>query len=124
MGRNEAVVRAFIAAFNANDLDRIMGFFAEDAVYHNIPVQPVKGTAAIRGVIQGFLGMATQVDWIVHQLAETQEGVVLNERTDRFLIRGKWIELPVMGAFRLREGRIAEWRDYFDMKQFQSQLSG
>jgi limonene-1,2-epoxide hydrolase len=124
MGRNEAVVRAFIGAFNANDLDRIMGFFAEDAVYHNIPVQPVKGTAAIRGVIQGFLGMATQVDWIVHQLAETQEGVVLNERTDRFLIRGKWIELPVMGAFRLREGRIAEWRDYFDMKQFQSQLSG
>ena len=101
-----------------------MGFFSEDAVYHNIPVQPVKGTAAIRGVIQGFLGMATQVDWIVHQLAETQEGVVLTERTDRFLIRGKWIELPVMGAFDLREGRITGWRDYFDMKQFQSQLSG
>ena len=124
MGRNEAVVRAFIGAFNANDLDRIMGFFSEDAVYHNIPVQPVQGTAAIRGVIQGFLGMATQVDWIVHQLAETQEGVVLTERTDRFLIRGKWIELPVMGAFDLREGRITGWRDYFDMKQFQSQLAG
>ncbi len=124
MGRNEAVVRAFIGAFNANDLDKIMGFFSEDAVYHNIPVQPVKGTAAIRGVIQGFLGMATQIDWIVHQLAETQEGVVLSERTDRFLIRGKWIELPVMGAFDLREGRITGWRDYFDMKQFQSQLSG
>ena len=124
MGRNEAVVRAFIGAFNANDLDKIMGFFSEDAVYHNIPVQPVQGTAAIRGVIQGFLGLATQVDWIVHQLAETQEGVVLTERTDRFLIRGKWIELPVMGAFDLREGRITGWRDYFDMKQFQSQLGG
>jgi limonene-1,2-epoxide hydrolase len=124
MGRNEAVVRAFIGAFNANDLDRIMGFFSEDAVYHNIPVQPVQGTAAIRGVIQGFLGLATQVDWIVHQLAETQDGVVLTERTDRFLIRGKWVELPVMGAFDLREGRITGWRDYFDMKQFQSQLNG
>jgi limonene-1,2-epoxide hydrolase len=124
MGRNEAVVRAFIGAFNANDLDRIMGFFSEDAVYHNIPGQPVQGTAAIRGVIQGFLGMATQVDWIVHQLAETQDGVVLTERTDRFLIRGKWVELPVMGAFDLREGRITGWRDYFDMKQFQSQLNG
>jgi limonene-1,2-epoxide hydrolase len=124
MGRNEAVVRAFIGAFNANDLDKIMGFFSEDAVYHNIPVQPVQGTAAIRGVIQGFLGLATQVDWIVHHLAEAQEGVVLTERTDRFLIRGKWIELPVMGAFDLREGRITGWRDYFDMKQFQSQLNG
>ena len=87
-------------------------------------MQPVQGTAAIHGVIQGFLGMATQVDWIVHHLAETRDGVVLTERTDRFLIRGKWIEVPVMGAFSLREGRIAEWRDYFDMKQFQSQLSG
>jgi limonene-1,2-epoxide hydrolase len=124
MGRNEAIVRAFIGAFNANDLERIMGFFTEDAVYHNIPVQPVKGTVAIRGMIQGFLGMATQVDWVIHQLAETQDGVVLTERTDRFLIRGKWVELPVMGAFGLREGRISEWRDYFDMKQFQSQLPG
>ena len=124
MGRNAEIVRAFIGAFNANDLERIMGFFAEDAVYHNIPVQPVRGTAAIRGVIQGYLGMATQVDWNVHHLAETQEGVVMTERTDRFLIRGKWLELPVMGAFALRDGRISEWRDYFDMKQFQSQLSG
>jgi limonene-1,2-epoxide hydrolase len=75
-------------------------------------------------VIQSFLGMATQVDWIVHQLAETREGVVLTERTDRFLIRGKWLELPVMGAFELREGRITAWRDYFDMKQFRDQLPG
>jgi limonene-1,2-epoxide hydrolase len=124
MGQHEAIVRAFIGAFNANDLERILGFFSDDAVYHNIPVPPVKGTAAIRGVIQGFLGMATQVDWIVHHLAETGDGVVLTERTDRFLIRGKWVELPVMGAFQVRQGRIAEWRDYFDMKQFQSQLPG
>ena len=124
MGKNAEIVRALIGAFNANDLERILGFFAEDAVYHNIPVQPVQGTAAIRGVIQGFLGMASEVDWIVHQLAETPDGVVLTERTDRFLIRGKWVELPVMGAFTLRDGRICEWRDYFDMKQFQSQLPG
>jgi limonene-1,2-epoxide hydrolase len=124
LGRNQEIVRAFIGAFNANDLGRIMEFFAEDAVYHNMPVPPVQGTAAIRGVIQGFLGMATQVDWIVHQLAETREGVVLTERTDRFLIRGKWLELPVMGAFELREGRITAWRDYFDMKQFRDQLPG
>jgi limonene-1,2-epoxide hydrolase len=57
-------------------------------------------------------------------VAETPGGVVLTERTDRFRVRGKWIELPVMGAFALRGGQIAEWRDYFDMKQFQDQLPG
>jgi limonene-1,2-epoxide hydrolase len=124
MSRNQQVVRDFIGAFNANDLERVMGFFRDDAVYHNIPVAPVTGTAAIRAVIQGFLGMASKVDWVVHQLAETSEGVVLTERTDRFLIREKWLELPVMGSFELKDGRIAAWRDYFDMKQFQSQLPG
>jgi limonene-1,2-epoxide hydrolase len=121
---NEQLVRSFLAAFNANDLERIVSFFADDAVYHNIPVQPVRGTAAIRSVLQGFLGLASEVDWVVHGLAETPDGVVLTERTDRFRVGGRWIELPVMGAFVVREGRIAEWRDYFDMKQFQDQLSG
>jgi limonene-1,2-epoxide hydrolase len=124
MSENLEVVRSFFAAVNANDLERIVGFFADDAVYHNIPVQPVTGAAAIRGVLQSFLGLSSEVDWVVHHLAESSDGVVLSERTDRFLIGGRWIELPVMGAFRVRDGRIAEWRDYFDMKQFQDQLRG
>ena len=124
MSGNRAVVQAFIDAFNANDLERILGFFDPDAVYHNIPVDPVQGVLAIRGVIAGFLGLAKEVDWVVHNIAETDAGTILTERTDRFLIQGKWVELPVMGAFVVRGGKIAEWRDDFDMKQFQDQLPG
>ena len=123
MGANEAVVRELIAAFNANDVDRVLAFFAADAVYHNIPVQPVSGTAAIRAVLAGFMGMASEIDWVLRHLAETRDGVVLTERVDRFLVRDRWIELPVMGAFEVHDGRITAWRDYFDMKQFQDQLA-
>jgi limonene-1,2-epoxide hydrolase len=119
---NQAIVRAFVEAFNANDLPKIMGFFHPDAVYHNIPVEPVQGTEAIQAVIQGFLGLASEVDWIVHNIAESESGAVLTERTDRFHIRDTWLELPVMGAFVVRDGKLSEWRDYFDMQQFQSQL--
>lgn len=122
MTANQALIRDFIAAFNANDLEQIMEFFHADAVYHNVPVDPVRGVEAIRGVIQGFLGLATEVDWVVHNMAEAESGAVLTERTDRFLIQSKWLELPVMGTFVVRDGKLAEWRDYFDMKQFQSQL--
>ena len=124
MSTNESVVRELIAAFNANDVDRVLAFFAADAVYHNVPVEPVSGTAAIRAVLAGFMGMASEIDWVVRHVAEGPDGVVLTERVDRFKVNGRWIELPVMGAFAVREGRIAEWRDYFDMKQFQDQLSG
>ena len=121
---NETVVEAFVKAFNERDLDAIMAFFDEEAIYHNIPVDPVKGIDAIRVTLSGFLDMSTEIDWVVHQLAENPEGCVLTERTDRFLIGGKWIEIAVMGTFEIRDGRIRAWRDYFDMNQFQSQLAG
>ncbi len=122
MSDNQAIVKDFIAAFNENDLERVMGFFTEDCVYHNIPLEPAEGLDAIRGVLTGFSGMSSEVDWVLHNIAESSEGVVLTERTDRFLIGEKWVEIPVMGTFDLRDGKICGWRDYFDMNQFQSQL--
>jgi limonene-1,2-epoxide hydrolase len=117
-----AVVKSLIAAFNASDLSKVMTHFSADAVYHNIPVAPVNGTQAIRGVIEGFMGMATQTDWQLLNIAQSGSNVVMTERVDRFLIKGKWIGLPVMGTFEVSGGKITAWRDYFDMNQFQSQL--
>ncbi len=124
MSVNTQRVRDFVAAWSRNDLDELMGFFAPDCVYHNIPVEPVKGLAAIRTTLNGFSSMATEVEWVLHQIAETEGGGVLTERTDRFKIGGKWIELPVMGSFELRDGQLTAWRDYFDMQQFTKQLPG
>jgi len=124
MSEATAVVKSLIAAFNSSDLAKVMDHFAPNAVYHNIPVAPVSGTQAIRGVIEGFMGMATQIDWQLLNVAQSGNNVVLTERVDRFLIKGKWIGLPVMGAFEVTGGKITAWRDYFDMNQFQSQLPG
>lgn len=118
-----AVVKSLIAAFNASDVAKVMDHFASDAVYHNIPVEPVSGAQAIRGVIDGFMGMATKVDWQLLNIAQSGDSVVMTERVDRFLINGKWIGLPVMGTFEVIGGKITAWRDYFDMNQFQSQLA-
>lgn len=53
----------------------------------------------------------------------TAGNVVLTERIDRFVLNGKSIALPVMGAFEVTpDGRISAWRDYFDMQQFMSQM--
>jgi limonene-1,2-epoxide hydrolase len=45
----------------------------------------------------------------------------MNERLDRFLVDGRWIEVPVAGLFRLRNGRISLWRDYFDLETYRRQ---
>ena len=124
MSDNTDLVKDFIAAWNRKDVDAVMGFFAPDCVYHNIPIAPVKGTDEIRKVIDGFAGPAASIEWVLHQIAETEAGAVLTERTDRFEMAGGWIELPVMGTFEITDGRINAWRDYFDMNQFTSQMAG
>jgi limonene-1,2-epoxide hydrolase len=125
MAGNGAIIHDFIAAWGAKDLDRIMSFFDPDAVYTNMPMDPPnRGAEAIRAMIGGFLGMAQQVEFVVHQQAENPStGVVMNERTDRFLLaNGRWAALRVMGVFELREGRILAWRDYFDMAEAAREL--
>jgi limonene-1,2-epoxide hydrolase len=46
----------------------------------------------------------------------------MNERTDRFEIGGTWVDLPVAGVFELRDGRIALWRDYFDLPTIMNEM--
>jgi limonene-1,2-epoxide hydrolase len=124
MSERTATVRRFIDAWKHRDLDRIMAFFTDDCVYHNMPLDPVQGPAAIRAVLQSFAGLSTAIEWELHQIAETEGGVVLTERTDRFEIGGRWVALPVMGAFELEDGKIRAWRDYFDLAQFTKQMPG
>ncbi len=122
MSVNTGITNDFTAAWKARDVEKIMSFFTPDCLYHNIPMEPLRGTEAIRGLIQTFVGMASELEFIVHHIAETSSGTVLTERTDKFLIDGKWVELPVMGTFEFRDGKISAWRDYFDLEQFNKQM--
>ncbi len=113
----DALVRAFCAVWKQLDVDEVMSYFADDAVYHNIPLEPAEGRDAIRGVIEMFAGMSGGIDFAIHrQVADGN--LVMNERTDTIVMGDKTVALPVMGAFEIADGKIKAWRDYFDMAQF------
>lgn len=119
MASNSDITNAFIDVWQARDVDAILEFFTEDAVYINIPMDPPNhGKTEIRAFIEGFIGMASQIEFVVHHQIESSDGLVMNERTDRFLINDKWVELQVMGVFEFSAGKISAWRDYFDMAAF------
>ena len=125
MSANTDLIDEFVATWSEMDLDKIMGFFADDAVYTNIPIDPPnEGREAIRKTIEGFMGMAQKVEFVVHHQTENAQGVVMNERTDRFLLGERWAEAPVMGIFEIEGGKITAWRDYFDLAQFSGQMQG
>lgn len=120
MSNNASITSAFIDAWKRLDVEAILDFFTDDAVYINIPMQPENhGKAQIRAFIEGFIGSCSEIEFIVHKQIEGPDGTVMNERTDRLKMNGSWVELPVMGVYEFRDGKISAWRDYFDMGPFQ-----
>ena len=118
----EEIVRRFCDAATRRNSAELAGYFSDDAIYHNIPIDPVQGPEAIHKMLDSFLAPATQCSFELRAVAATGNKV-LTERVDRFTIGGKEIALPVMGIFELRaDGKITAWRDYFDLAQFQRQL--
>jgi limonene-1,2-epoxide hydrolase len=119
----EKVVNDFCNAWPRKNIDELLGFFTDDAVYHNIPLEPAKGKDAIRGVINTFLPMAKSLHFKVLKTA-CNGNVVFNERVDVFdLGNGKTISLPVAGVFEVTGSKISAWRDYFDMSMYTKQMS-
>jgi len=114
---------AFIASWSRIDLEAILAEMAPDCFYHNVPWEPFIGHDAIRAGLQSFMSGAEAIDWQVRHAAEDSQGAVLTERLDRFLIGGKWIEIPVMGTFEWENGKIVRWRDYFDSAQFAAAMA-
>lgn len=104
-------------------VDVIIDYFTDDAVYHNIPVDPVTGRDAIRATIAMFTTGVQRVEFRMGHIAADGD-TVMTERVDAFVLPNKTIELPVMGTFELRGDKIAAWRDYFDLNQYMSQLAG
>lgn len=114
-------MRDFCCAWERLDKAAILDAFTEDAVYHNMPMQPAVGKAAIGVLLDMILSQAADgvVFDIKHIVADGD--VVLTERVDTFTTGDKKIALDVMGVFELRDGKIAAWRDYFDMAQWTKQ---
>jgi limonene-1,2-epoxide hydrolase len=123
---NEALdlVLQFCAAFGKGATPaELVEYFADDAVYHNIPVEPAVGREAILGLLNMFLTPTEGVEFRVLNIVANGD-TVLTERVDVFQLPNAVIELPVMGTFEVRGGKIAAWRDYFDLNQYMSQLQG
>jgi limonene-1,2-epoxide hydrolase len=119
----DELVTEFCKLWASPNPDELASYFTEDAVYHNIPMDPVQGRQAIKEFIAGFLAAFDGIDFNVHR--QVSDGsLVMNERTDVMRRRGGGaVPLPVMGVFEVRSDRIVAWRDYFDMAAITSAFS-
>ena len=105
----DEVVTALIRACESRDLDAVCALVSDDIEYDNVPIGKVYGPDGVRKVLSGGVTQAaSEVEWRV--LAQVAQGnTVMNERIDRFLVDGRWIEIPIAAIFTVRDGRVSLW---------------
>lgn len=120
---SKKVVDEFMATWTHGNVDKTVSYLAEDVDYINIPLEPIKGRAKAREFLAPFFNkdpliipFAVRTE-IKQTLAEG--AIVMQERVDYFKLAGKEWALPVVGIFEVKNGKIAVWKDYFDMGQLQ-----
>ena len=114
---NEKIIREFISSWSELNADKLADFFSEDGVYHNIPMEPVKGKENVRRFIAGFIQPWTETTWDILSIASAGELVIV-ERLDRTQAGDKAVDLPCVGVFEMQDGKIKVWRDYFDSNTY------
>lgn len=116
----ETLVTDFLLSWRGRDIDVIMSYLAADAIYHNMPVAPIVGADAIRGIFSAFLGIFSDAALDIVSIAAKPD-LVLTERVDKFTMQdGRSVIMPVCGVFEIRDGKIVRFSDYFDLASFES----
>jgi limonene-1,2-epoxide hydrolase len=114
MTENEQVVENLMRAFSRMDADELITYFTDDALYHNVPLPPLRGRAQIYEFLKGlpnrYLGLETET---LRQVASGN--LVMNERIDYFQFPDRRVVLPIAGVFELEHGKVKAWREYFDL---------
>ncbi|TRZ74367.1 MAG: hypothetical protein D4R95_01035 [Actinobacteria bacterium] len=119
-------VTRFIENIEQSHFTAAMDMVSDDCEYDNVPITKVFGKQAMIQILSDFLAAATKVEWLIHHQVSSGDmdhGVVMNERTDRFEMDDRWIELDFAGLFVVSGGKIALWRDYFDRESFTKALA-
>ena len=130
----DAVVKAYVAAWNAHNSAKAAGYFADGVVYFDASVgKPIEGKdAAKTGVIDNFLNAAPDAKWEMKG-----EPVIQGDRVafewefsgtntgpwgDGTKATGKHFAFTGASVFSVKDGKIATQSDYYDALGFYKQL--
>lgn len=119
----EATVRSVLRSrdrLSADALSEILACFTDDAVWHNMPVEPAVGKPAIAAMLKQAVPFPEALQIEIKNIA-TRGTTVFVEHTDTHLGAGREITIPCCGVFETRGGLICAWRDYFDLRTWRQQ---
>ncbi|KOS55340.1 limonene-1,2-epoxide hydrolase family protein [Rhodococcus rhodochrous] len=112
--KSVAVVREFLDAMVAEDVERATTLLDPDIAWHNTSLPTVRGVPRVRRILEGLRRPSLGFDVVVHHIAATGD-VVLTERTDVLRFGPVSVRFWVCGTFELRDGKITVWDDHYNV---------
>ena len=116
--RGHDAVRKICENWATMSLAEFREVMADDCDYRNIPIDGDRhiGPDAAHAILC-TMSAKWDIDLTVVNLVG-DDCVVMTERTEQFTRKDgsrQPFVLPVMGVFELRDGKVAAWRDYFEL---------
>lgn len=109
-------ILAFHAAFNARDVDLIMGLMTEDCVFENTYPPPdgerLAGSTAVRAFWTAMFANAQHTHFGVEEVFAAGERGVLRWRYEWIAQTGETGHIRGVDVFRVRQDRVAEKLSY------------
>lgn len=103
------LVQEWVRRFNEADVEGLASLYADDAINHQVVMEPLHGRAAIRDMFKIEFGRAAMT-CLVQNLFEDGEWAIM-EWSDPSGLRG-------CGFFQVRDDQIIFQRGYFDQLSF------
>ena len=115
------VVKEFEAAFNRQDVGALVGLFGERATYADSFYGEHAGRAELRAMFERMFREGKDYAWTMTAIVESADrataewtfGYVVTAVVPRSA--GRKVQFRGMSIFELREGKIAAYREYFDI---------
>jgi steroid delta-isomerase-like uncharacterized protein len=116
-----SVVREFERAFNHQDVGALLACFTPDASYHDTFFGEHVGTESLRAMFERMFREGRDYRWTMETVVETAAAAAA-EWTFAYTVTeaiprsaGRAVRFRGMSVFEKRDGRIAAYRESFDM---------
>ena len=113
------VVLAMLESWDRFDWAAVLDLMSPDCVWHTVMTDPATPPIVGREAIAAHIAVIAEglESMRCETIGAAAAGeVVFVERMDAFDFKGNHGDVPVVGAFRVHDGLVHEWREYFDQQ--------
>lgn len=117
-----AIANDMIDAWNTMEWDRAFDLFADDGILHSVMSEPIVGKENIKARLLPLVEDLDRIELQIRNMGSVGD-VIMMERVDDFVYKGKHSRIPVVGVMEISNGKIDAWREYYDKASLAAAIS-